>query len=190
MWHTGGNFTLTRIRPLFTAAPRVLQSDSGQKYGCFTTALMKQDKHPIYVIVGAAVKTHFPVMRVSFVLSGDLNGFWPAALDSCGSHASRQWPRGVTEMNITLHSVPHDCQRGSTMTRHPSASQADVKQLMKTGDSHTHVSSQFIFTEREVPPAYVPPPRELTGHPLPTAKVAQRDQHSESSGRSTSGCGM
>ena len=27
----------------------------------------------------------------------------------------------------------------------------NVKQLMKTGESHTNVSSQFIFTEREVP---------------------------------------
>lgn len=48
---------------------------------------------------------------------------------------------------------------------------------------------QFI-SEREVPSTYVLPPRELGGHPLPTAKVTPRNQHSESSGRSTSGCGM
>lgn len=55
--------------------------------------------------------------------------------------------------------------------------------------SPTQICHQFIFAEREVP-TYVPPPRELSGHPLPKAKVTLRNQQSESSGRSTSGCGM
>lgn len=33
-------------------------------------------------------------------------------------------------------------------------------------------------------------PCEILGRPLPTAKVTPRNQHRESSGRSTSGCGM
>lgn len=49
----------------------MLQSDSGQKSESLRTVLTNRDKR-ISVIVGAAVKLHFPVVRVSSVLSGEL----------------------------------------------------------------------------------------------------------------------
>lgn len=98
----------------------------------------------------------------------------------------------ATRGNISLHSVPYKCQQWTDFLQYPQSTLAvlDVNILMKTDVSHTYVSSQFIFAEWEVPPTYVSPPRELDGYPLPTAKVTLRNQHSESSGRSTSGCGM
>lgn len=66
----------------------------------------------------------------------------------------KKGPWGVRIINITLHSVPYKYLQWPDFLHCLRSTQAvlDVNKLMKTDDSHTNVSSQFIFAEREVSP--------------------------------------
>lgn len=112
-------------------------------------AVETTDKN-VYVTVGTAVKLHFPVVHVFFVLSAELRPCWFMFKER----------RAVAKMSISLQPAPNKRWE-------PSRSSAeDIDGIMKTDDSHINVSPQFILIYREVPCTNGPPPHQLTGHPL------------------------
>lgn len=91
--------------------------------------------------MGTTLKLHVPVVHVSFVLSAELRPCWFICLRKEELLRKRTFPCNLRQINVENHPEVAD-------------------------DSHINVSPQFILIQWEVPSTNVPPPHQLTGHPL------------------------